>query len=140
MGLGPHTNIKLHAWREELCFPNPFLWTASYTSGLSYCHWSLNGSASDQSLIRTAVGCCLDSYLPHSLSGSSDQSLQSRCLSHTFSMLMHSPLRHLNLVGATQWVAAGAQQRLQRERESKKEGKHGDMQAQEAWICSFSTQ
>lgn len=44
-------------------------------------------------------------HSPHSLRGSSDQSLQSRCLSHTFSMLIHSPLRHLNLVGPSQWVA-----------------------------------
>lgn len=44
-------------------------------------------------------------HSPHSLRGSSDQSLQSRCLSHTISMLIHSPLRHLNLVGPSQWVA-----------------------------------
>lgn len=42
---------------------------------------------------------------PHSLRGSSDQSLQSRRWSHTLSMLIHSPLRHLNLVGPSQWVA-----------------------------------
>lgn len=42
---------------------------------------------------------------PHSLRGSSDQSLQSRRPSHTFSMLIHSPLRHLNLVGPSQCVA-----------------------------------
>lgn len=44
-------------------------------------------------------------YSPHSLKGSSDQSLQSRCMSHTFSMLIHSPLGHLNLFGPSQWVA-----------------------------------
>lgn len=37
-------------------------------------------------------------HSPHS-AGSSDLSLQSFCLLHTFSMLIHSPLLHLNLVG-----------------------------------------
>lgn len=38
-------------------------------------------------------------HSPHSLMGSSDLSLQSLCLLHTFSMLIHSPLLHLNMVG-----------------------------------------
>lgn len=38
-------------------------------------------------------------HSPHSLMGSSDPSLQSLCLLHTFCMLIHSPLLHLNMVG-----------------------------------------
>uniref|UniRef100_A0A8C8RZR7 Uncharacterized protein n=1 Tax=Pelusios castaneus TaxID=367368 RepID=A0A8C8RZR7_9SAUR len=40
--------------------------------------------------------------LPHSLMGSSDQSLQSLCRLHTLSIEMHSPERHLNLSGPSQ--------------------------------------
>lgn len=43
---------------------------------------------------------------PHSPRGSSEWSRQSLCLLHTFSMLMHSPVLHLNMAGPSHALAA----------------------------------
>jgi hypothetical protein len=50
------------------------------------------------------IACRQDS--PHSLMGSSDQSRQSLTELQTLSMVMHSPLWHLNLLGPSQSVTA----------------------------------
>lgn len=70
-------------------------------------HFSLRKWTLDPtSMIAFALGY----NLLHSFSGSSLQSRQSNCWSHTLLDSIHSPFLHLNLLGPLHWIAGGGRE------------------------------